>query len=51
MEDSDVAQLLRVLTDLPEASINEIVTEHAKNPEKREAQQILAGKSDVSTFS
>ena len=39
-----MVQLLRVLTDLPEATIDEIMMEHAKHPEKREAQQILAGR-------
>ena len=44
MEDADLPILLRTLTDLPEDVMTELITEHAKQPEKREAQGILAGR-------
>lgn len=41
-KDSDVQKLLRLFTFLPLGKIEEIVNEHRKAPERREAQKILA---------
>jgi tyrosyl-tRNA synthetase len=42
VEDSDVANLLRLFTFLPLREIGEIVHAHGKNPDRREAQRVLA---------
>lgn len=41
-KDSDVEKFLKLFTFLPLGRIKEIMTEHVKQPEKREAQKILA---------
>lgn len=40
--DNDVENLLKLFTFLPIGEISEIMTKHTKDPEKREAQRILA---------
>lgn len=42
MDDADLQTLFLTLTDIPQNTIQEILTEHQKNPDKREAQQLLA---------
>ncbi len=42
VEDADVANLLRLFTFLPLPEVDEIVREHRKGPERREAQRVLA---------
>ena len=44
LEDADLQVLFTTLTDLPEEQITEILQEHQKQPEKRKAQEVLAGR-------
>lgn len=43
MEDADLPVLFKTLTDRKESEITAILEEHSKQPERREAQEILAG--------
>ena len=50
-DDVDLPSLLRVLTDIPQERIDELLAEHAKCPEKREAQTVLAEEVMIATRS